>query len=63
MRIVRSMIRIATSAREIHERGGHLNPQYETTFVFTNDFAALLPDTPEYEYQDRMIKSAERTGH
>ncbi len=26
--------------------GGHQNPQYETTFVFTNDFAALLPDTP-----------------
>ena len=24
-----------------------LNPHYETTFVFTNDFAALLPDTPE----------------
>jgi UDPglucose--hexose-1-phosphate uridylyltransferase len=22
------------------------NPDYETTFVFTNDFAALLPDTP-----------------
>lgn len=25
---------------------GARNPQYETTFVFTNDFAALLPDTP-----------------
>ena len=23
--------------------GGHLNPPYERTFVFTNDFAALLP--------------------
>ena len=25
---------------------GETNPQYDTTFVFTNDFAALLPDTP-----------------
>lgn len=25
---------------------GEHNPQYESTFVFTNDFAALLPDTP-----------------
>src|SRR5215469_8602786 len=25
--------------------GGIRNPQYETTFVFTNDFAALKPDT------------------
>ncbi|RMD82693.1 MAG: galactose-1-phosphate uridylyltransferase, partial [Lentisphaerae bacterium] len=27
--------------------GGHTNPQYTSTFVFTNDFAALLPETPE----------------
>lgn len=27
--------------------GGVRNPQYDTTFVFTNDFAALLPDTPD----------------
>ena len=26
--------------------GGFQNPQYEHTFVFTNDFAALIPDTP-----------------
>jgi len=26
--------------------GGAKNPQYEHTFMFTNDFAALLPDTP-----------------
>lgn len=26
--------------------GGHHNPNYDGTFVFTNDFAALLPDTP-----------------
>ena len=26
--------------------GGEHNPAYESTFVFTNDYAALLPDTP-----------------
>jgi len=26
--------------------GGNRNPNYESTFVFTNDFSALLPDTP-----------------
>lgn len=26
--------------------GGEKNPDYKTTFVFTNDFAALKPDTP-----------------
>ncbi len=26
--------------------GGHRNPPYEGVFVFDNDFAALLPDTP-----------------
>ncbi|MEA2008061.1 MAG: UDP-glucose--hexose-1-phosphate uridylyltransferase, partial [Chloroflexota bacterium] len=28
---------------------GIRNPNYESTFVFTNDFAALLPDTPPAE--------------
>jgi UDPglucose--hexose-1-phosphate uridylyltransferase len=27
--------------------GGQLNPKYTDTFVFTNDFAALLPDKPD----------------
>ena len=26
---------------------GERNPNYESTYVFTNDFAALLPDPPE----------------
>jgi len=26
--------------------GGKVNPNYDSTYVFTNDFAALLPDTP-----------------
>jgi UDPglucose--hexose-1-phosphate uridylyltransferase len=27
-------------------KSGDINPDYENTFVFTNDFAALLPDSP-----------------
>jgi UDPglucose--hexose-1-phosphate uridylyltransferase len=27
--------------------GGARNPQYDSTYVFTNDFAALLPDIPQ----------------
>jgi UDPglucose--hexose-1-phosphate uridylyltransferase len=27
--------------------GGTRNPDYKSTFVFTNDFSALLPDTPD----------------
>lgn len=27
--------------------GGKVNPPYDSTFVFANDFAALLPDVPE----------------
>src|SRR6266498_1069571 len=27
--------------------GGARNPQYRTTFVFENDFAALRPETPD----------------
>lgn len=29
--------------------GGLTNPQYDSTFVFTNDFSALLPETPPAE--------------
>lgn len=28
---------------------GESNPDYKSTFVFTNDFAAILPDTPDSE--------------
>ena len=27
--------------------GGEVNPHYQTTFVFTNDFAALMPEVPD----------------
>jgi UDPglucose--hexose-1-phosphate uridylyltransferase len=35
--------------------GGVRNPKYETTFVFTNDFAALLPDVPPTPPADNPI--------
>jgi UDPglucose--hexose-1-phosphate uridylyltransferase len=42
--------------------GGVKNPNYETTFVFENDFAALLPSTPEASYNESglLIAHAER---
>jgi UDPglucose--hexose-1-phosphate uridylyltransferase len=30
--------------------GGNRNPQYDSTFVFQNDFGALLPDTPMADF-------------
>jgi UDPglucose--hexose-1-phosphate uridylyltransferase len=40
---------------------GTLNPAYENTFVFTNDFSALLNDTPpgEINEQDLLIAKSE----
>lgn len=32
--------------------GGPVNPAYESTFVFENDFAALLPSTPAIQRDD-----------
>ena len=28
-----------------NKRGPHTNPEYESTFVFENDFPAVMPDT------------------
>ena len=39
--------------------GGSRNPVYEHTFVFTNDFAALLPDTPAERHRDDPLFQAE----
>lgn len=35
--------------------GGIRNPAYESTFVFDNDFAALKPDTPPFEFKERDL--------
>jgi len=41
---------------------GDTNPQYTGTYVFTNDFSALLPDIPTEQIQenDLLISKAER---
>ncbi len=46
--------------------GGVNNPQYEQTFVFTNDFAALLPDVPkdhqpeQFLFQEQPVRGTSR---
>jgi UDPglucose--hexose-1-phosphate uridylyltransferase len=42
--------------------GGHVNPDYETTFVFTNDFAALRPDTELGETHDGLLTAEGERG-
>lgn len=37
--------------------GKQQNPKYEDTFVFTNDFAALLEDSPEINDETELFKS------
>ncbi|MDD4819886.1 MAG: UDP-glucose--hexose-1-phosphate uridylyltransferase [Flavobacteriales bacterium] len=41
---------------------GEKNPAYTHTFVFTNDFSALLPDVPEGDYNvdDMLVAKSER---
>lgn len=39
--------------------GGVENPRYETTFVFTNDFASLQPDTPVDDHSPHPLLRAE----
>ncbi|MDO4998187.1 MAG: galactose-1-phosphate uridylyltransferase [Neisseria sp.] len=45
---------------------GEKNPAYTKPFVFTNDFSALLPDTPEYQdsshrlFQQQSVRGVSR---
>ncbi len=41
---------------------GARNPQYETTFVFDNDFAALRADTPRNDYADGLLHAQGEPG-
>ncbi|MBI5087030.1 MAG: UDP-glucose--hexose-1-phosphate uridylyltransferase [Acidobacteria bacterium] len=41
--------------------GGHSNPAYTETYVFTNDFSALLPDTPAASAAPHPLLPAEST--
>jgi UDPglucose--hexose-1-phosphate uridylyltransferase len=42
--------------------GGKQNPSYHRTFVFENDFAALLPDTPDFDQVDDLIRVESQRG-
>lgn len=41
---------------------GDVNPVYEGTFVFTNDFSAILPDVPrgDYNVEDMLVAKSEQ---
>jgi len=42
---------LPTCARNERADGAR-NPKYTSTFVFDNDFAALLPDAPDFEVDE-----------
>ncbi|MBK8965723.1 MAG: UDP-glucose--hexose-1-phosphate uridylyltransferase [Lewinellaceae bacterium] len=42
--------------------GGHQNPAYTDTFVFTNDFAALMPDSGDGTYQNGLLQANGERG-
>jgi UDPglucose--hexose-1-phosphate uridylyltransferase len=42
--------------------GGKRNPAYEETYVFENDFAALLPYVPESEVHDGLMLARSERG-
>jgi UDPglucose--hexose-1-phosphate uridylyltransferase len=43
--------------------GGEQTPQYDGTFVFTNDYAALMPDAPKvHEDVDGLLKAETERG-
>ena len=42
--------------------GGAQNPNYDSTFVFTNDFAALLPNMPPTGEQHPLLQAQSVSG-
>ncbi len=42
--------------------GGQRNPDYVGTFAFDNDFAAVLPDTPDSANEDPLFTAASTRG-
>lgn len=42
--------------------GGRRNPDYSSTFVFENDFAALKPDTPSEPFEDGLLRAEGEPG-
>jgi UDPglucose--hexose-1-phosphate uridylyltransferase len=41
---------------------GEVNDEYDNTFVFTNDFAALKTDTPQFEQNDPLFRMSTEQG-
>lgn len=41
---------------------GEVNPDYESTFVFTNDFAALRPDVAPVTIEDGLLRAETEPG-
>lgn len=41
---------------------GQANPDYEDTFVFTNDFAALRPDSPDERLEQGLLRAEVEAG-
>lgn len=41
---------------------GEVNPDYKDVFVFTNDFAALQSNTPEFKINNGLLKAESETG-
>jgi UDPglucose--hexose-1-phosphate uridylyltransferase len=46
----------------VERAGGVTNPDYSETFVFTNDFAALLTDTPAFSDSDPLFQTQSVQG-
>ncbi|TNE63259.1 MAG: UDP-glucose--hexose-1-phosphate uridylyltransferase [Bacteroidetes bacterium] len=42
--------------------GGQQTPAYTSTHVFTNDFSALLPDTPDTLVEDGLLRARGESG-
>ncbi|MCB0588877.1 MAG: UDP-glucose--hexose-1-phosphate uridylyltransferase, partial [Phaeodactylibacter sp.] len=42
--------------------GGHKNPAYKDTFVFTNDFAALKPDSSDSLFENGLLQARGERG-
>lgn len=42
--------------------GGETNPDYEGVYSFTNDFSALLMDTPEETYEEGLLRAKTERG-
>ena len=59
----RRTTRAATCARATRAPTARCNPAYDETFVFTNDFAALRPDTSDAGVEAGLLRAEGDAGH